>query len=46
VVGHITPEAFRGGAIAIVRNGDRITIDAVKRTIDLEIPKSEIKSEI
>jgi len=46
VVGHITPEAFRGGAIAIVKNGDRITIDAVKRTIDLEIPKSEIASRL
>ena len=37
VVGHITPEAFMGGPIAIVKNGDRITIDAEKRTIDLDI---------
>ena len=34
VVGHITPEAFMGGAIAIVKNGDHITIDAEKRAID------------
>jgi dihydroxy-acid dehydratase len=42
VVGHITPEAFMGGPIAIVKNGDRITIDAAKRTIDLELPAPEI----
>jgi dihydroxy-acid dehydratase len=42
VVGHITPEAFMGGPIAIVKDGDRITIDAEKRTIDLEIGKGEI----
>ena len=42
VVGHITPEAFCGGAIAIVANGDPITIDAAKRTISLGIPQKEI----
>ena len=42
VVGHITPEAFLGGAIAIVKNGDRITIDAEKRRIDLEIGEGEM----
>jgi dihydroxy-acid dehydratase len=41
VVGHITPEAFMGGPIAIIKNGDRITIDAEKRAIDLEIPPQE-----
>jgi dihydroxy-acid dehydratase len=46
VVGHITPEAFSGGPIAIVRNGDPITIDAVKRTISLDIPASEIKERL
>jgi dihydroxy-acid dehydratase len=30
VVGHVTPEAFDGGGIALVQNGDIITIDAVK----------------
>ncbi len=34
VVGHITPEAYVGGAIALVKNGDPITIDAEKREID------------
>jgi dihydroxy-acid dehydratase len=42
VVGHITPEAFMGGPIAIVKSGDRITIDAGKRVIDLEVSAGEI----
>ncbi|MGM0541742.1 MAG: dihydroxy-acid dehydratase [Pseudomonadota bacterium] len=37
VVGHITPEAFDGGPIALVENGDRITIDAETREISLDI---------
>jgi dihydroxy-acid dehydratase len=43
VVGHITPEAYAGGPLAIVRDGDSITIDAEKRTIELNIPAKEIK---
>jgi len=43
VVGHITPEAYEGGLIALVKNGDPITIDAVKRTISLDLPQSEIE---
>jgi len=43
VVGHITPEAFNGGLLAIVKNGDTITIDALKRQINLNIPAVEIK---
>jgi len=43
VVGHITPEACSGGAIAIVRNGDKITIDAQQRTITLHLPDEKIK---
>ena len=38
VVGHITPEAYVGGPIALVKNGDPITIDAEKREINLESP--------
>ena len=41
VVGHITPEAFDGGGIALVKNGDVITIDAVKNTINLKISDDE-----
>jgi len=44
VVGHITPEAYCGGTLAIVRDGDRITIDADKRTIELELSPVEIES--
>ena len=46
VVGHITPEAAVGGPIAIIENGDRITIDAEKRTVDLELPQEEIDARL
>ncbi|MGH8500883.1 MAG: dihydroxy-acid dehydratase [Gammaproteobacteria bacterium] len=42
VVGHITPEAAEGGPLAAVKNGDRITIDAEKRQINLELTDKEI----
>lgn len=41
VVGHITPEAYDGGGIALVKNGDIITIDAIKNTINLKISDDE-----
>tara|TARA_R110000868_G_scaffold15443_10_gene70447 strand:- start:10894 stop:12567 length:1674 start_codon:yes stop_codon:yes gene_type:complete len=41
VVGHVTPEAFEGGGIALVKDGDTITIDAVKNTINLKITEDE-----
>lgn len=43
VVGHVTPEAYVGGPIALVKNGDRITIDAEKCLVTLEIPPAEMK---
>jgi dihydroxy-acid dehydratase len=43
VVGHITPEAATGGTLALLENGDRIRIDAVKRTIDVELTKAELR---
>ena len=43
VVGHITPEAYVGGPIALVKNGDSITIDAKKRDITLDISATELK---
>ena len=46
VVGHITPEAFSGGPIAIIKNGDPITIDAAKRKITLDLPESEISARL
>ena len=42
VVGHITPEAFNGGPLAVVRDGDPITIDAEARRIDLDISADEL----
>lgn len=42
VVGHICPEAAAGGPLAIVRDGDRITIDAEAEEIRLELPEEEI----
>ena len=42
VVGHITPEAFDGGPLALVRDGDPITIDAEKSKITLDLPAKEI----
>jgi dihydroxy-acid dehydratase len=44
VVGHITPEAFAGGPIALVKNGDRITIDARRRVLTLDISAKELAS--
>jgi dihydroxy-acid dehydratase len=46
VVGHITPEAYVGGPLAIVKNGDSITIDADKRQLNLDIAASEIKARL
>jgi dihydroxy-acid dehydratase len=46
VVGHVTPEAFVGGPIAVIKNGDPITIDAEKRSITLGIPAKELKDRL
>jgi dihydroxy-acid dehydratase len=43
VVGHISPEAAVGGPIALLRNGDRITIDAKRRLIEVEVPATELR---
>ncbi len=42
VVGHITPEAAEGGPIALVEDGDTITIDAVSNRIELDVPEAEL----
>jgi dihydroxy-acid dehydratase len=42
MVGHIAPEAARGGPIAAVRDGDTIVIDPVARTLNLEVPAGEL----
>ncbi len=42
VVGHITPEAQTGGALALVQDGDVITIDAERNAIDVDVAKAEL----
>jgi dihydroxy-acid dehydratase len=41
-IGHVAPEAVDGGPIALVAEGDRIVIDAVAHTIDLDVPADEL----
>ncbi len=43
-IGYCTPEAYEGGALAIVRDGDMISIDIPKRSMNLEVPEAEIKA--
>ena len=42
IVGHITPEAQVGGPVALIRSGDRITVDATRRGIDVEVSDAEM----
>jgi dihydroxy-acid dehydratase len=42
VVGHVAPEAYAGGNIALVRNGDSVTIDAKRLLIQLNVPAKEL----
>ena len=42
VIGHVTPEAFEGGPIALVEDGDRITVDAEKREVNLHVGDDEL----
>ena len=42
VVGHVAPEAFVGGTIALVQEGDSITIDAPARLLQLNVPDTEL----
>lgn len=42
VVGHVTPEAYEGGGIALIENGDIITIDAVNNTINMKVSDEEL----
>lgn len=41
-IGHISPEAAAGGAIALIEDGDKISIDIPKRKIALEVPDKEL----
>jgi len=46
VVGHITPEAALGGPLALVKNGDIIRIDAEKRSLTLDVPKTDLDARL
>jgi len=46
MVGHISPEAQVGGTIAIIKEGDTITIDLIKKTINVELSSIEIKKRL
>ena len=43
MVGHVTPEAADGGPIALIETGDRITIDAEQRTMELLVEDAELE---
>ena len=43
VIGHVTPEAFDGGTIALIEDGDTITIDAEAKSIDVHVEDSELE---
>jgi dihydroxy-acid dehydratase len=43
MVGHIAPEAYRGGPIALVRDGDSIVLDVEARRLDLEVDEAELE---
>ena len=42
VIGHVTPEAFVGGPIALIKNGDPIQIDGEKKVISLKVSNAEM----
>lgn len=46
VVGHVTPEAFEGGPIAVIENGDEITIDAEKQEVRLHLDDTDIAARL
>ncbi|WP_316178947.1 MULTISPECIES: L-arabinonate dehydratase [unclassified Bradyrhizobium] len=39
---HVAPEAYVGGPLALVKNGDRITLDVAARTVNLDVPEDEL----
>jgi dihydroxy-acid dehydratase len=43
MIGYVSPEAAAGGSIALVKNGDRIRINAARGSLTLEVPKAELK---
>ena len=46
MIGHVSPEAYNGGPLAIVNEGDIVNIDITKRTLQLEVSEEEIKKRL
>lgn len=46
VVGHITPEAFEGGPLAAIKDGDTITIDAENQEVNVDVSDEELKARL
>jgi dihydroxy-acid dehydratase len=46
VIGHVTPEAQTGGPIAVLKDGDQITIDANTNRIDVAVSDADLKSRL
>uniref|UniRef100_Q02BF4 Dihydroxy-acid dehydratase n=1 Tax=Solibacter usitatus (strain Ellin6076) TaxID=234267 RepID=Q02BF4_SOLUE len=46
MIAHVAPEAFNGGPIAVVQEGDMITVDATRGVLELDIPAGELKSRL
>lgn len=45
-IGHVAPEAFEGGPIAAIKNGDIITIDIPNRVLSVELTDKELKKRL
>ena len=46
MAGHVAPEAAKGGAIAVVENGDSIAFDVTTRKLEVELPQEEISARL
>ncbi len=46
MIGHIAPEAFVGGPIAALQDGDEIVIDVPDRTLSVDLPESDIETRL
>jgi dihydroxy-acid dehydratase len=45
-IGHVSPEAAEGGPIAVIKNGDIITVDISNRVLNVELTEQEIKNRL
>ena len=45
-IGHVSPEAMEGGIIAVIKDGDTISIDIPKKSITLKVPDKEIETRL